>query len=155
MSYVSWRASLIPSVLVIDHDREMASAAVALGRPDVLYSLLILCVTLPIWSSTPAFRERYSAASLLGKTSATSEGNTSELRKALRPHYAKLIPRLLRACNDPNAQTREQMTALWTRLTGTTTEARALISQHLIITMDTLIDDATNKLWRARVGGEI
>ena len=89
--------------------REMASAAVSLGRPDVLYALLILSVSHPSWFS-PEGRERYSPSALLGKHSIIgSHTNTTELRVALRPHLGKLLPRMLRACYDPNKQTREQM----------------------------------------------
>lgn len=126
--------------------REMASASVVLGRPDVLYSLMLLSVSLPTWSST-----QYNAATLLGET-VDASGNIEEIRLALRPHLEKLIPRLLRACNDPNKQTREQMGKLWVGLTGGGPDARALISKNLISTIDALIDDATNKLWRSRVG---
>ena len=126
--------------------REMASAAVVLGRPDILYSLMLLSVSLPIWRSTD-----YNISSLLGNAISAS-GNIEEIRHALRPHLEKLIPRLLRACNDPNKQTRDQMSALWISLTGGGAEARSLINNHLISIIDTLLDDATNKLWRARVG---
>ncbi len=44
------------------------------------------------------------------------------------------------------------MGALWIGLTGGGAEARALVSKHLIGTIDDLIDAATNKLWRSRVG---
>ena len=126
--------------------REMASASVVLNRPDILYSLMLLSVSLPTWSSTD-----YNAVTLLGDT-VDAGGNIEEIRLALGPHLKKLIPRLLRACNDPNKQTREQMGALWIGLTGGGAPSRALVTKHLISTIDDLIDDATNKLWRARVG---
>lgn len=75
-----------------------------------------------------------------------------ELKQALRPHLGKLVPRLLRACHDPNKQTREQMKALWSGLTGGGAEGRAVISEHFIATIDTLFEDASNRLWRARAG---
>lgn len=78
--------------------------------------------------------------------------NTTEMQKALRPHLGKLLPRILRARNDPNKQTREQMSSLWNGLTGGGAEARQLISQHLLSCIDTLLEDAASKLWRARVG---
>ena len=132
--------------------REMAAAASALGRSDVLYALLLLSVSHPVWS-TPGPRDRYSASSLLGENSLVgSRTNTTEMREALRPHLGKLIPRLLRAKNDPNKQTREQMETLWLGLTGGGAEARQAITHHLLPTVDSLIDDAANKLWRARVG---
>jgi proteasome component ECM29 len=132
--------------------REMASAAMSLGRPDILYSLMILSVAHPVWF-TSGVRDRYSANSLLGKRATMKGGtNAAELREALRPHLASLIPRLLRACNDPNKQTREQMNVLWVALCGGGAESREAITEHLLTTIDTLIDDATNKLWRARVG---
>lgn len=74
------------------------------------------------------------------------------MQEALRPHLGKLLPRILRARHDPNKQTREQMTSLWNGLTGGGDAARASITQHLLTTIDVLIEDATNKLWRARVG---
>jgi len=131
--------------------REMAGAAMSLDRPDVLYSLMLLSVTHTVWY-TAGVRDRYNATTLLGKESASGGVNTLEIKEALRPHLAKLIPRLLRACNDPNKQTREQMSALWTGITGGGAEARAVITQHLLTTIDILIQDGTSKLWRARVG---
>ena len=130
--------------------REMANAAVMLERPDILYSLMMLSVNLPIWT-TPAFQGHYNAHALLGISSDTAN-KSDEIKRALKPYLANLIPRLLRACNDPNKQTREQMEALWIGLTGGGAEARALINSHLLSTLDSLIDDATNKLWRSRVG---
>lgn len=131
--------------------REMASAAIAIGRPDVLYSLMLLSTNLPIWSS-PEFRYKYNANSLLGEAANAGGRNIKEIQTALRPHLGKLIPRLLRACNDPRRDTREQMTALWIGLTGGGADSRAAITEHLLTTIDALIDDATNKLWKARVG---
>jgi proteasome component ECM29 len=128
--------------------REMASAAVAVDRPDVLYSLMILSTSHQIWSQHEA-RERYGAKTILGKS---TSNDTDEIRIALKPHLGKLIPRLLRACNDPNKQTREQMNNLWIALTGGGAESRALITQHFLTTMDVLIEEAGSKLWRARVG---
>jgi len=126
--------------------REMASASVVLGRPDILYSLMLLSVSLPLWQKSD-----YNAATLLGK-SIDSSGDIGEIRIALRPHLEKLIPRLLRACNDPNKQTREQMSTLWIGLTGGGAEARLLINKYLLSTLDSLMEDAASKLWRARVG---
>jgi proteasome component ECM29 len=132
--------------------REMAAAAVSLGRPDVLYALLILSVSHPAWFSSEA-RERYSPSALLGEHSIIgSRTNAAEMRLALRPHLAKLLPRMLRACHDPNKQTREQMGNLWDGLTGGGAEARSAITEHLLFTIDCLIEDSSNKLWRARVG---
>lgn len=132
--------------------REMAAAAVALGRSDVLYALLLLSISHPVWF-TPGPRDRYSASSLLGENSLVgSRTNSAEMREALRPHLAKLIPRLLRACNDPNKQTREQMNTLWVGMTGGGAESRRAITEHLLPTIDVLIEDTSNKLWRARVG---
>jgi len=94
-----------------------------------------------------------SASALLGESSFVGdETSSSEFRNALRPHLGKLLPRILRACYDPNKQTREQMSALWNGLTGGGAEGRSAISQHLLPTIDTLIEDATSKFWRARVG---
>ena len=132
--------------------REMAAASLALGRPDILYALLILSISHSSWF-VGSNREKYSAASLLGENSIIgSRTNTIELRKALRPHLGKLLPRILRACNDPNKQTREQMSVLWLGLTGGGAEARDAISSHFVSTVDVLIKDASNKLWRARAG---
>ena len=85
--------------------REMASAAISLGRPDVLYTLMMLSTNHPVWALSDN-RDRYSAKALLGSAEG---GDQNEIRVALQPHLGKLIPRLLRACNDPNKQTREQM----------------------------------------------
>ena len=81
-----------------------------------------------------------------------TQANSAELRTALRPHLSKLLPRILRACHDPNAKTRENMNALWVGLTGGGAEARSAITQHLLPTIDTLIEDCASKLWRARTG---
>jgi proteasome component ECM29 len=132
--------------------REMAGAAVSLGRPDVLYTLLILSVSNPAWFA-PEKRERYSPSALLGTSSIIgSRGNAEEMRAALRSHLGKLIPRVLRGCHSPNKETREQMSNLWNGLTGGGAEARSAITEHLLFTVDTLIDDTASKLWRARVG---
>merc|ERR1740124_1242395 len=129
--------------------REMTAAAVSLGRSDVLYALLILSMSHPFWK-TPDSIFKYNATSILGENSLVGSG--SRIRDALRPHLGNLIPRLLRAKHDPNKQTREQMETLWSSLTGGGAKAREAISKHLLSTIDTLINDASNKLWRARVG---
>ena len=128
--------------------REMASAALSLGKVDVLYSLMILSTNHPVWL-LPDMRHRYSAKALLGKAEGAS---VEEIRLSLRSHLGKLIPKLLRACNDPNKQTRDQMNNLWLALTGGGSESRALVTQNLLPTIDILIQDAGSKLWRARVG---
>ena len=128
--------------------REMASAALSLGQVDVLYSLMILSTNHPMWL-LPDMRDRYSAKALLGKAEGAS---VEEIRLSLRSHLGKLIPKLLRACNDPNKQTRDQMNSLWLALTGGGSESRALVTQNLLPTIDILIQDAGSKLWRARVG---
>ena len=127
--------------------REMASAALSLGRVDVLYSLMILSTNHPIWLMS-TMRDRYSAKALLGE----AEGSSEEIRVSLRPHLGKLIPKLLRACNDPNKQTREQMNNLWLAITGGGVESRSTVTQHLLPTIDVLIQDAGSKLWRTRAG---
>ena len=127
--------------------REMASAALSLRRVDVLYSLMILSTNHPIWLMT-TMRDRYSAKALLGE----AEGSSEEIRVSLRPHLGKLIPKLLRACNDPNKQTREQMNNLWLAITGGGGESRSTVTQYLLPTIDVLIQDAGSKLWRARSG---
>ena len=132
--------------------REMAAAALALGRSDVLYALFLLSISHPVWF-TPGPRERFGASALLGEFSLIgSRTNSAEMRAALRPHLSKLIPRMLRACHDPNMQTREQMNTLWIGLTGGGAESRSAITENLLPTVDILIEDASNKLWRARVG---
>lgn len=132
--------------------REMAGAAAALGRSDVLYALLLLSVSHRAWFTADA-RDRYSAAALLGESSLLGDRtNTVEIRNALRPHIGRLIPRLLRAKHDPNKQTREQMEILWLGMAGGGAEARQAITDHLLPTIDSLIEDAQSKLWRARVG---
>lgn len=132
--------------------REMAEAAIALGRPDVLYALFLLSVTHPIWFSKLG-RERYGPSALLGENSILgSQTNALELRQALRPHLGKIMPRLLRASHDPNKETREKMQNLWNGLTGGGADARVAISQHLLPIIDSLIKDTSHKLWRARAG---
>lgn len=132
--------------------REMAAAAVSLGRPDVLYALFMLSVTHPVWF-TKEGKENYGPSAILGKNSIIgSRTNAAELRTALRPHLGQIMPRLLRASHDPNAQTREQIKNLWNGLTGGGAEARQAITQHLIPIIDSLISDTSHKLWRARVG---
>ena len=126
--------------------REMAAASVALGRPDVLYDLLLLSVSHECWF-TVSSRERYGAIAL------TSGGlNHLKMREALKPHLGKLLPKILRACNDPNKQTREQMTSLLSGLTGGGAETRESITFHCVEVVDVLLKDSASKFWRARVG---
>lgn len=130
----------------------LVAAAMSLGRIDVFYALLMLSVSHVTWF-TSSNKQKYGASALLGDDSIVGgRANPAELRTALRPHLGKLLPRILRACHDPNKQTREQMNTLWIGLTGGGAEARSLLSQHLLATVDTLIEDCTNKLWRARAG---
>ena len=124
--------------------REMASASVAVNRPDILYTLMILSTNHPIWASNDV----YNAKSLLGYAEGLED---NQIRHALKPHLGRLIPSLLRACNDPNKQTREQMNALWVGLTGGGSEARESITRHFIPTLDILLKDASSKLWRTRL----
>ena len=134
--------------------REMASAAMAVDRADMLYTLLFLSVSHPLWKVS-ANRENYGSATLLGFDGDNRRGGAKslvEMRSVLRPHLGKLLPRLLRAKHDPNKQTRDQMETLWIGLTGGGAQAREAITLHLLPTIDTLVEDAANKLWRARVG---
>jgi proteasome component ECM29 len=132
--------------------REMATASVSLGRSDILYALLIMSVSHSIWF-LEGYRDRYNAASLLGENSFLgNRTNIAEMREALKPHLGKLVPRLLRACHDPNKQTREQMVFLWNGITGGGSEARSIVTKHFLTTFDALVKDASSKLWRARVG---
>lgn len=124
--------------------REMASAAVAVHQPSILYSLLILSTSLPIWQLHP----EYSAESLLGQ----SIHGIHEIRSMMKPYMKKLIPRLLRACNDPNKQASEQMTSLWRSLSGGGQLSRDMIDEHLLHVLDELIHDSASKFWRARFG---
>ena len=126
--------------------REMAAASVALERPDVLYDLLLLSVSHECWFAVSS-RERY------GATALTSGGlNHLKMREALQPHLGKLLPKILRACNDPNKQTREQMTSLLSGLTGGGAETREAITLHFVEVVDVLLKDSASKFWRARVG---
>ena len=126
--------------------REMAAASVALERPDILYDLLVLSVSHEVWSSAES-RERYGATALIG------DGlSHTKMRDALKPHLGKLLPKILRACNDPNKQTREQMSSLLLGLTGGGAETRHAISFHFIEVLDALLKDSASKFWRARVG---
>lgn len=69
------------------------SAAVSLGRIDVLYALLLLSVSHEAWFS-PSNKYKYSASALLGEDSIVgARTNSAELRLALRPHLGKLLPR--------------------------------------------------------------
>jgi proteasome component ECM29 len=127
--------------------REMAAAAVAAGRPDILYSLLILSVSHSIWFSSEKRLDAYGPAALQSQNF-----GKDEVKTALRPYLGRLLPRVLRASHDPNKQTRESMETLWVGLTGGGEEGRMAITEHLRPTMDTLIDDTSSKFWRARVG---
>ncbi|VEU39441.1 unnamed protein product [Pseudo-nitzschia multistriata] len=127
--------------------REMAAAAVACGRPDILYSMLILSVSHTIWFSTEKRRDAYGPSSLQG-----DNFNNDEVKIALRPYLAKLLPRILRASHDPNKRTREQMETLWVGLTGGGEEGRRAITENLRPTMDKLVEETSSKYWRARVG---
>lgn len=126
--------------------KEMASAAIAVERPDILYTLMILSTNHPIWLVSDV-RDRYCAKALLGRDQGL---NDADIRSALKPHLGKLLPSLLRACNDPSKHTRDQMNTLWVGLTGGGSEGRDIITQHLIPTLDSLIKDASSKLWRTR-----
>ena len=75
--------------------REMAAAAVASGRPDILYSMLILSVSHSIWFSTEKRRDAYGPSSLQGDNI-----KSGELKTALRPYLSKLLPRILRASHE-------------------------------------------------------
>jgi proteasome component ECM29 len=75
--------------------REMASAAVASGRPDILYSMLILSVSHPIWSSTQKRRDAYGSSTLLGGAI-----NQDDVKTALTPYLSRLLPRILRAMHE-------------------------------------------------------
>lgn len=75
--------------------REMASAAVASGRPDILYSMLILSVSHTIWFSTEKHRDAYGPSSLQG-----DNFKDGEVKTALRPFLSKLLPRILRASHE-------------------------------------------------------
>ena len=75
--------------------REMASAAVASGRPDILYSMLIMSVSHPIWFSTDKRHDMYGPSALQG-----DNFNNEEVKTALRPYLSKLLPRILRACHE-------------------------------------------------------
>ena len=75
--------------------REMASAAVASGRPDILYSMLILSVSHTIWFSTEKRRDAYGPSSLQGDNL-----KNGEVKTALRPFLSKLLPRILRASHE-------------------------------------------------------
>jgi len=130
--------------------REMAGAAVSLGRPDILYALLMLSVSNPAWS---AEGRDYGPSALLGQPSLLgNRSDATETRHALKSHLGTLIPRILRGCHSPNKEAREQMQNLWNGLTGGGNDARSVITEHLKLTVDTLIEDSTNKLWRTRFG---
>ncbi len=129
--------------------REMANAAAAVdGDPDLLYYLICLSATHTVWSTEP-YKSNYAASKLLKNPNLTME----DLRTSLAPHLKKLIPKLLRASNDPNPETRSQMISLWESIMGGKAEGRSVITSHLNYTIDELCTDATNKFWRARVGG--
>jgi proteasome component ECM29 len=132
--------------------REMAAASVSLGRQDILYALLMLSVSHVYWSTGNA-RHLYNAQSLLGDESDLGKSSSlAELRAALRPSFNRILPRILRACNDPNKQTREQMHSLWLGLTGGGADARQVITNNLLPIVDSLLVEASGKLWRTRVG---
>lgn len=132
--------------------REMATIAIELNRPDVLYALFMLSVSHPIWF-TKHGRDNYGPSVILGEDSIIGSGsNRAELRMTLRPYLATIMPRLLRASHSPNKQTREQIQTLWIGLTGGGADARLAITQHFTSILDTLLQDTSHKLWRARVG---
>ncbi|KAG7360904.1 proteasome stabiliser [Nitzschia inconspicua] len=125
---------------------EIAAAAVACGHPRLVYSMLMLSVSHAVWS-TKERRDMYGPAALH-----SSEFNKDEVKVALRPYLARLLPRILRASHDPNKQTREQMEILWAGLTGGGEEGRLAISRFLRPTIDALVEETASKLWRTRVG---
>ena len=144
--------------------REMAAAAVELGggggageeggseEKNLLYYLMCLSTTHTVWE-LEGNKVKYSASLLLGDGAEGGGGKMLErLRENMKPHLKKLTPKLLRACNDPNAQTREQMGVLWDALTGGKADGRQVIKDNLTFTIDSLCKDSTSRLWRARVG---
>ncbi|GMI11930.1 hypothetical protein TrLO_g5744 [Triparma laevis f. longispina] len=142
--------------------REMAAAAIAVGggnkrggSTNVLYYLICLSTTHVVWSLEE--NKKYAASKLLkddGVDGVDGGGvDLKALQVTLKPHLSKLAPKLLRACHDPNAQTREQMTLLWNSITGGKAEGRAVIKDNLSGTIDALCKDACSTLWRSRVGG--
>lgn len=126
---------------------EMASVAVACGHPEILYSMLMLSVSHPVWSGTASRRDRYGPSTLQG-----GSFDHDKVKTALRPYLSRLLPRILRACHDPNKDTREQMQTLWNALTGGGEEGRAAIDSFFRSTFDALILETSSKLWRTRVG---
>jgi proteasome component ECM29 len=126
---------------------EMASAAVTCGHPEILYSMLMLSVSHPVWSGTALRRDRYGPSALQDETF-----DRKKVKVALRPHLSRLLPRILRACHDPNKETREQMQTLWNALTGGGEEGRGAINSYFRQTFDALIQESNSKLWRTRVG---
>ncbi|KAL3920061.1 MAG: hypothetical protein SGILL_003448 [Bacillariaceae sp.] len=126
---------------------EMASAAVACGHPEILYSMLLLSVSHPVWSGTASRRDRYGPSTLQGESF-----DQDKMKTALRPFLSRLLPRILRACHDPNKETREQMQTLWNALTGGGEEGRSAINSFFRSTFDALIVETSSKLWRTRVG---
>ena len=135
--------------------REMAAAAmevVSSNKDDangsnILHYLICLSTTHGVWTEGEN-KERFATRTLL-----IDDLDAADLQAYLRPHLQKLAPKLLRACHDPSAQTREQMNVLWEAITGGKAEGRAVVSQFLVSTIDILCKDSTNKLWRARCGG--
>ena len=75
--------------------REMAAAAVGSGRPDILYSMLILSVSHPVWFSSEKRRDAYGPTSLQG-----DNFSNGEVKIALRPFLSQLLPRILRASHE-------------------------------------------------------
>ena len=124
--------------------KEMAKTALMINRQDVLYSLLVISVSHPFWETS-----NYTPDNLLGHENSL-DGNLQKVKIALQPHMVTLIPRLLKACNDPNKETKEKMCSLWVGLTAGGAQARRLIDLHLISIIDTLMKDAYSKLWRSR-----
>ena len=131
--------------------REMASASISVGRPDLLYSLLLLSVSHDIWS-TKEWKEKFNPDALLGHAGTMNSDNILEIRIALKPHFGTLLPRMLRACHDPNKETRDQMSFLLKGICGDTSNSRKLVNEYFIPILDSLLEDTSHKLWRARVG---
>jgi len=130
---------------------ELVDMAMAMGRPQLLYSFLSVANAHPIWSSyPPAIRCAVAARTTTGgggdqKLSAGTDSVSIESWEST------LLPRLFRLRFDPNPHTAGVMQRLWSEFFFDRAATAAAVSCHLGPLLAASIDAATkSNKWRDR-----
>lgn len=117
-----------------------------LSQPTVFYSLIVLSVTNPIWS-TPEFRNRYSGFYLLGKEWL---GENDRLCSIFKPNIKNVLPFILVSKNDPDKEVCRMMGHIWSCVF---VDGDAFhLSEYLKSTVDSLIELTSSLSWKVRYG---